>query len=122
MKYGHVAYFIDYLQYARLWPEKGEGSVGRPLGSRCPVGVGALFLASTQRREANGVEAYEAHRGTVVRVRVDYRNDEVAGMRGTIRESWVSCAHGTVDVLLEDGSLRLFWIADLSVVDEDIAV
>ena len=68
------------------------------------------------------MEAYEAHRGTVVRVREDYRNSEVACMRGTIQESWVSCAHGTVDVLLEDGSLRLLWLSDLSVVLEDRAV
>jgi hypothetical protein len=68
------------------------------------------------------MESYEAHRGTVVRVREGHWNGEFAGMRGTIQESWISVVHGAVDILLEDGSLRLFWLADLSVVDEDIAV
>jgi hypothetical protein len=113
---------MGHLPYASLWPGKGEGSVGCPFGSRCPVGIGASFLASTVRREANVLEAYVAHRDTMVRVREDYRNIEVADMRGTIQEPWVTCAHGAVDVLLEDGSLRLFWLADLSVVDEDITV
>jgi hypothetical protein len=43
-------------------------------------------------------------------------------MRGTMQKPWASCAHGAVDILLEDGSLRLFWLSDLSVVDEDIAI
>ena len=68
------------------------------------------------------MEWYEAQKGTAIRVREGHPNGEFAGMRGTIHESWVSVAHGAVDVLLEDGSLRLFWLADLSVVDDDIAV
>jgi hypothetical protein len=68
------------------------------------------------------LESYEAQTGTVVRVREGHWKSECAGMRVTIQGAWVSGAHGAVDVLLEDGSLRLFWLADLSVVDEDITV
>ena len=68
------------------------------------------------------MEAYEARRGTLVRVREGRGNSRFAGMTGTIQEPSVTYAHGAVDVLLEDGSLRLFWLSDLSVMDEDIAV
>jgi len=68
------------------------------------------------------LQAYEARRGTVIRVRDGHLKSQFAGMRGTIQKRWASCAHGAVDVLLEDGSLRLFWLHDLSVVDEDIDV
>jgi hypothetical protein len=68
------------------------------------------------------LESYQAQTGTVARVREGHWKSECAGMRATIQGAWVSGAHGAVDVLLEDGSLRLFLLADLSVVDEDIAV
>ena len=69
------------------------------------------------------MQAFEARRGTVVRVREGYWKNEFSGMRGTIQELWVSDAPaGAVEVLLEDGTLRLFWLSDLSVVDEDIAI
>jgi len=59
----------------------------------------------------------------VVRVREDHWKSQFAGMRGTIPELWVSYAPaGAAEVLLEDGSLLLFWLTDLCVVDEDIAV
>jgi len=59
----------------------------------------------------------------VVRVREGYWKSQFAGMRGTIPELWVSYVPaGAAEVLLEDGSLLLFWLTDLSVVDEDIAV
>jgi hypothetical protein len=57
-----------------------------------------------------------------VRVRNGHWKSQFAGMRGTIQMPWVSYAHGAVSVLLEDGSLRLFWLPDLSVVSEDITV
>ena len=63
------------------------------------------------------MESYEAHRGTVVRVREGHWKSQFAGMHGTIQKPWVSYAHGAVNVLLEDGSLRLFWLADLAMVD-----
>jgi len=69
------------------------------------------------------LQANEARRGTVVRVREDHWKSQFASMRGTIPELWVSYAPaGAAEVLLEDGSLRLFWLSDLSLVDEDIAV
>jgi hypothetical protein len=63
------------------------------------------------------LESYEAHRGTVVRVREGHWKSQFGGMRGTIQMPWVSYEHGAVNVLLEDGSLRLFWLSDLAVVD-----
>jgi len=50
-----------------------------------------------------------------------HRKNGFSGMRGTIQELWVSYAPaGAAEVLLEDGSLRLFWLRDLVVVDEGI--
>jgi hypothetical protein len=63
------------------------------------------------------LEAFEAHSGIVVRVREDRWKSQFAGKRGTIQKPLVGYAHGAVEVLLEDGSLRSFWLADLSLVD-----
>jgi hypothetical protein len=65
---------------------------------------------------------YEAVRGTAVRVREGRWKNEFAGMSGTIQKRWGNSEHAAVDVLLEDGRLEVFWLPDLSVVDEDIAV
>jgi len=67
------------------------------------------------------LESHEALSGTVVRVMEGHRKNGFSGMRGTIQELWVSYAPaGAAEVLLEDGSLRLFWLRDLVVVDEGI--
>ena len=69
------------------------------------------------------MQASEARGGTMVRVREGHWKSEFSGMRGTIQELWASDAPaGAAEVLLEDGNLRLFWLADLEPVDEDIAV
>jgi hypothetical protein len=68
------------------------------------------------------LQAYEARRGKVVQVRHGHWKDEFAGMRGTIQESWGNSEHAAIEVLLEDGSCELFWLADLSEVDEHITV
>jgi hypothetical protein len=70
------------------------------------------------------LQAYEARRGTVVRVREGHWKNEFAGMRGTIQRCWGQSEHAAVDVLLEDGRSELFWLPDLAVVDGegDIAV
>jgi hypothetical protein len=65
--------------------------------------------------------ASEAHRGTVVRVREGYWKRQFAGMKGTVKHLWGNSEHARVDVLLEDGRSELFWLADLSVVDEDMS-
>ena len=74
--------------------------------------------------ESEGVRVLESHEalsGTVVRVMEGHRKNGFSGMRGTIQELWVSYAPaGAAEVLLEDGSLRLFWLRDLVVVDEGI--
>jgi hypothetical protein len=43
-------------------------------------------------------------------------------MRGTVQHLWGDPEHVAVDVLLEDGGSELFWLSDLFVVDEGIAV
>jgi hypothetical protein len=43
-------------------------------------------------------------------------------MRGAVQHIWGNSEHVAVDVLLEDGRSELFWLTDLSVVDEGIAV
>jgi len=68
------------------------------------------------------MQAYEARRGTVVRVRDVHWKRQFAVMRGTVQNLWGQSEHVAVDVLLEDGSSELFWLTDLSVVDEDIAI
>jgi hypothetical protein len=70
------------------------------------------------------LQAYEARRGTVVRVREGHWKSQFAGMRGTIQRCWGQSEHAAVDVLLEDGRSELFWLPDLAVVDGegDIAV
>ena len=70
------------------------------------------------------MQAYEARRGTVVRVRGGHWKNDFAGMRGTVQNLWGQSEHAAVDVLLEDGRSELFWLSDLAVVDGegDIAV
>jgi hypothetical protein len=72
--------------------------------------------------EVRIVQAYEARRGTVVWVRDGHWKSEFSGMSGTIQNCWGNSEHAVVDVLLEDGCSELFWLPDLSVVEEDIAV
>jgi hypothetical protein len=66
------------------------------------------------------LQAYEARRGKVVHVRHGHWKDEFAGMRGTIQEHWGNSEYAAVEVLLEDGSYELFWLADLSEVNERV--
>jgi hypothetical protein len=68
------------------------------------------------------MEAYEARRGTVVRVRDGHWKTEFAGMYGTIQWCSGQSEHAMVDVRLEDGRRELFWLPNLEAVEEDIAV
>jgi hypothetical protein len=68
------------------------------------------------------MQANEARRGTVVRVREGHWESQLAGMLATVQNCWGSSEHAAVDVLLEDGRSELFWLTDLYVVDGDIAV
>jgi len=83
-----------------------------------------LVLASLIRttRRLKLLQAYEARRGTVVRVRDGHWKSEFAGMRGTVQNLWGQSEHAAVDVLLEDGRSELFWLSDLAGAYEDIAV
>jgi hypothetical protein len=85
---------------------------------------GNVVVLSPQEeyRRLKLLQAYEARRGTVVRVREGHWKSQFAGMRGTIQRCWGQSEHAAVDVLLEDGRSELFWLPDLAVVDEDIAV
>jgi len=68
------------------------------------------------------MQANDARRGTVVRVRNGHWKSQFAGMSGTVQNLWGQSEYAAVDVLLEDGRSELFWLPDLAVVDEDIAV
>ena len=68
------------------------------------------------------MQANEARRGAVVRVREGHWKSRFAGMRGTVQHLWGNPGHAAVDVLLEDGRSELFWLADLSVIDEGNAI
>jgi hypothetical protein len=68
------------------------------------------------------MEAYEARRGTVVRVRDRHWKSELRGMRGTIQGCSGQSEHAMVHVRLEDGRWELFWLPNLDVVDDEIAV
>ena len=70
------------------------------------------------------MQAYEARRGTVVRVREGHWKSQFAGMRGTVQNLWGQSEHAAVDVGPEDGRSELFWSPDLAVADRvgDIAV
>ena len=68
------------------------------------------------------MEWYEARRGTLVRVRDGHWKADFAGMLGTIQHCWGQSEYAAVDVLLEDRRSELFWITDLDVADEAIAV
>ena len=68
------------------------------------------------------MQVNEARRGTLVRVREGHWKSQFAGMTGTVQNCWGNSEHAAVYVLLEDGRAELFWLTDLSVVDEDIAV
>lgn len=74
------------------------------------------------RREVNILKSYEARRGTMVLIREGHWKTELAGMYGTIQKCWGNSEHAAVEVLLEDGHLEFFWLPDLEVVEEDIAV
>ncbi len=65
------------------------------------------------------LEAHEACRGTLVRVREGHWKTEFAGMLGTVEECWGQSAYAAVDVRLEDGRSELFWLSSLDVVDEE---
>jgi hypothetical protein len=81
-----------------------------------------VLTPQEEYRRLKLLQAYEARRGTVVRVREGHWKNDFAGMRGTIQRCWGQSEHAAVDVLLEDGRSELFWLPDLAVVDEDIAV
>jgi hypothetical protein len=68
------------------------------------------------------MQAYEARRGTVVQVREGRWKSEHSGVLGTILWRSGQSKYALVQVLLEDGRLELFWLSDLAVVDEGIAV
>jgi hypothetical protein len=102
----------------------------RVVGQRLPWNARTMVARARWRRDGSYEEndgrlkllqANEARRGAAVRVRDGHRRRQFAGMHGTVRHLWGPSEHAAVDVLLEDGRSELFWLSDLSVVDEDIA-
>jgi hypothetical protein len=81
----------------------------------------SLWQEQERHRRLKLLQANEARRETVVQVREGHWKSQFAGMRRTVQNVWSNSEHAAVDVLLEDGRSELFWLIDLSVVD-DIAV
>ena len=67
------------------------------------------------------MEAFEAHRGTVVRVREGHWKGKFAGMCGRVQKCWADSEYAAVDVVFDDGHIELFWLPNLDVADGDIA-
>ena len=65
--------------------------------------------------------SHEARKGTIVRVREGHWNRQLTGMIGTVQKCWGDSDFAAVDVKLDDGRLELFWLPELSVLDEDAA-
>ena len=68
------------------------------------------------------MQSYDAHKGTVVRVRVGHQRRQFAGMVGSFLACWGLSEHAAVVVLLEDGRSELFWLPDLEMVEKAFAV
>ena len=79
-------------------------------------------MSGPREERSKPLDAYEARRGTVVRVREGHWKSQFAGMCGTIQACWGQSEYAAVDVLLEDGRSELFWLPNLEAVERDIAV
>jgi hypothetical protein len=79
-----------------------------------------MILAPIRRMGVDHLEAHQACRGTLVRVREGHWKTEFAGMLGTVEDCWGQSAYAAVDVRLEDGRSELFWLSSLDVVDEEV--
>jgi hypothetical protein len=56
--------------------------------------------------------------GKRVRIRADHRSTALRGMVGTIEERWGNPHCIALDVLLDDGTLKLFWYHELEEIAE----
>ena len=61
----------------------------------------------------------EAFIGRRVLVSTSYRKPEMRGQAGTILKRWGDPHYLALDVLLEDGTSRLFWHHELDECEED---
>jgi hypothetical protein len=57
--------------------------------------------------------------GKRVRVSEDHRKASLRKREGTIVKRWGNPGHAALDVLLDDGALRLFWFHELEQAEED---
>ena len=65
------------------------------------------------------MKSEEARVGKRVRVREDHRVASLRMREGAIAKRWGNPGYAALDVLLDDGSLRLFWYHELEHADED---
>ena len=63
------------------------------------------------------MEAYDARRGPLVRVREGHWKTDFAGMLGTVQKCWGTSEHAAVDIPMEDERLELFWLPNLDAVE-----
>jgi hypothetical protein len=98
------------------------GSVTRERRDYLGFGRGRRFVLAPTKEGGIILKAYEARRGTMVRIREGHWKTEFGGMYGTIQDCWGNSEYAAVDVLLEDGRLEFFWLPNLEEIEEDIAV
>jgi len=81
------------------------------------LGLGNDSGPNPEDAGVNHLEAHEACRGTLVRVREGHWKTKFAGMLGTVEKCWGTSEYAAVDVRLEDGRSELFWLTSLDVVE-----
>ena len=81
------------------------------------LGLGHDSSLNPEDTGVNHLEAYEAFRGTLVRVREGHWKTEFAGMLGTVEKYWGTSKYAAVDVRLADGRSELFWLTSLDVAE-----
>ena len=78
-------------------------------------------LAPPRRQGVIFLESQEARTGAVVRVKEGYRKTDLVGLHGTVQKRWGHPDYAAVDVVLEDGRMKLLWFHELDVVRESDA-
>jgi hypothetical protein len=76
---------------------------------------------TTPRRADEGVSVMiseDAMIGMRVKVREDHRSAQLRGERGTIKHRWGAPDYAALDVLLDNGSLQLFWFHELRTIED----
>lgn len=64
----------------------------------------------------------EALVGMRVMVREEHRSAQWRGQKGTIKHKWGAPEYAALDVLLDNGSLQLFWFHELQAIEDQYPI